>query len=1102
MSKENEDQKNILRGPQYGGKKVRDTINESSKQDEPPMMTVGAFQNLFNSNRYPDPSDPSVRKLYEKYNLHKADIDNLSPEELARQLKERLSHSKVENTPEKATNSSVEGSGPEPSKQNTDPSETQPPETLEGKRVQKAFRELGLSVADIKEQVPEFDSLSHGKMLFVAENMRQYMLAEADESVFKQIKTDKETQSRLKRAMKTMFGVKEYRKAKERKRVIEEQTSGGIEMHKDVLAQITENADTMPEVKEARDGSLELQFLNADETAGEKEREVFAQFNQAAQELMHVPDSWKLNASEWEGARTDTFWQRVVAKMAHGPTEKQHEQYKEIKERFEAAKGSALNTLSKRVGAQGASAQMHHTESLIAINQHMNVYPDAEKELLQTKNDRTWTSVLRTLNTERGIQFGVGAATRSISASFLGLAAAPIVAGTIGAFAGRYRTREHLAEQDYLAMHGEDDAKQENLWGQYIQAQKEGDHETAKTLLTQMREAGARNKVSAEHVENRLDMWLQKAEAIDAASVESDPEAAKEAQFVYKKLRNRILYTKQKLDDGLVDFGGAKESLAKQHNMIRALGEGYKWAEVLADNLQAAGIDAGDKLKTENDISLTEERLGVFLGKRKGEIADARKKQVLTSIRNGALIGAGLGVAGWLTRHFAPDVFDWRGAPAKSGAGSAPPSPGGGQAGNQFEGGCFVTPCVPVCGTNEVNIFGDVYIIKATEGGNMVLLPPGTDSTTVEYGIPGYPPDAPKDYLETRPPAGYDSPHYAEDIHPPKESPHYASDIHPSEETAQGARSSVHPGERAEMVTRTIDPTVAGNFEVTIPQGGHLWGVIEEKLEQRGAFTDMDPGQRTFMIDAIKDKFAEMSPQELREKVGISSGNIDQVKAGETINLSPVMEKVGIVPEAAESARALTDGEIGQITENDEAIAQWVREHPNEQLTTEKVVEILRGDLERYMDDTPQEKAAAQTMSANENPSATAEDLAAQAQTNTPQTTPSAQEIADMKSLRELMAEQMQIAEQKLNTQLEGDINQIFDTNKGFESPDWQQFKSTRAQSLIQLPDPEGGFTGPAEATGKMKEYLSTLAEQTNTRPTETENVEQFMRRALEKKLE
>ncbi len=102
------------------------------------------------------------------------------------------------------------------------------------------------------------------------------------------------------------------------------------------------------------------------------------------------------------------------------------------------------------------------------------------------------------------------------------------------------------------------------------------------------------------------------------------------------------------------------------------------------------------------------------------------------------------------------------------------------------------------------------------------------------------------------------------------------------------------------------------HIEYVVGNGGTLWGGIEEQLNAKGLLSNMHGGQKTYMIDAIKDKFAAMSPAELRA-IGITSGRIDLIHPGDHIDLTKVLGDTSIMHEVASHAQGLSPEQLYSI---------------------------------------------------------------------------------------------------------------------------------------------------------------------------------------------
>ncbi len=123
-----------------------------------------------------------------------------------------------------------------------------------------------------------------------------------------------------------------------------------------------------------------------------------------------------------------------------------------------------------------------------------------------------------------------------------------------------------------------------------------------------------------------------------------------------------------------------------------------------------------------------------------------------------------------------------------------------------------------------------------------------------------------------------------------------------------------------------IEATVAENIppspesipkiEFVVPEGGNLWNGIEAILEKQGLLEGMERGQREHFIDALKDKFADMSknsPEKL-EAMGFPDGkNIHLVRPGNIIDLTKVLGDTQLLPDVIHDAEMLSANQIASI---------------------------------------------------------------------------------------------------------------------------------------------------------------------------------------------
>lgn len=104
------------------------------------------------------------------------------------------------------------------------------------------------------------------------------------------------------------------------------------------------------------------------------------------------------------------------------------------------------------------------------------------------------------------------------------------------------------------------------------------------------------------------------------------------------RLRARIAYTRKRLDEGMIDFGGSDARTKNRTDLVLALSRAEAAVAVLGAD--SAGMELG-------------ERLEAFLefGDRKTDAAE--RAFIRKRMRDGAIVSATFGIAGSATRHFA-----------------------------------------------------------------------------------------------------------------------------------------------------------------------------------------------------------------------------------------------------------------------------------------------------------------------------------------------------------------------------------------------------------------------------------------------------------------
>lgn len=158
----------------------------------------------------------------------------------------------------------------------------------------------------------------------------------------------------------------------------------------------------------------------------------------------------------------------------------------------------------------------------------------------------------------------------------------------------------------------------------------------------------------------------------------------------------------------------------------------------------------------------------------------------------------------------------------------------------------------------------------------------------------------------------------------------------PKPEVPEGEVPSPSKAPTGEVLPEAKAPAVEISGIETAKPGDSIWKMTERQLEVRYGekFTSLDEARKTYVIDAIKDKVAE-NPG----KFGLT--DIDEIKTGQKVDFSGIFEDKTEVDKFFEKANALTESQIKNIAHNNEALRNWLREHPGQKLTSEKIEEIL-----------------------------------------------------------------------------------------------------------------------------------------------------------------
>ncbi len=125
-----------------------------------------------------------------------------------------------------------------------------------------------------------------------------------------------------------------------------------------------------------------------------------------------------------------------------------------------------------------------------------------------------------------------------------------------------------------------------------------------------------------------------------------------------------------------------------------------------------------------------------------------------------------------------------------------------------------------------------------------------------------------------------------------------------------------------------------------VQRGDNIWKIVDKALGDQ----KLNDGQRTYAIDEIKDKFAKMTPEQLKA-IGISSGDINKLSVDDNIDLKSVFgEKGGAITIATEHAQNISGDQVASIEQNNDKISDFFGRNKGVEMTGENIDKVLQGN--------------------------------------------------------------------------------------------------------------------------------------------------------------
>ena len=421
---------------------------------------------------------------------------------------------------------------------------------------------------------------------------------------------------------------------------------GGIDEHKVVLEQMVKGMKELgPAIKEGEDGQLEVQFV---ETVGMSPElgKIAEAFNEQGTKFSKIPYEWSLDSA----------------------TPAQQEAFNNAKETYELQRGVLIGHMAEVGGDIMATKAMAKTESIIEMQRFIQTAPDASEELKNIEDQNAWTAALKSVGTERGLYMAGGAIARTALGAMAGFVAAPAVAAASAGIRGWRKAGETLAAQDKAQREGQEipqtkamkDA-QERMAKITIDLAHVDDERAKADLVAELRTL---NKTARGTTKNMIAAWNEDDIAGDKDATSGDrrrgaaakidylrmqiasidnllktgPAADEAGNFIKEKekltaqLERRMNYTKMKIADRKMIWGGKDERLDNQYALTRSMSA----AEVL--------LATGTATDERGDTS--DQRLEKLLGDINTEIKSSERwfrgrQAIQAGALGGVLAGAG-----------------------------------------------------------------------------------------------------------------------------------------------------------------------------------------------------------------------------------------------------------------------------------------------------------------------------------------------------------------------------------------------------------------------------------------------------------------------------
>jgi len=458
----------------------------------------------------------------------------------------------------------------------------------------EALKNFNIKAGELKE-VEGFGELSEGQQKIVLQNLRQISFGRVQSEAAERASEDSKKRGFLGRLLRSAIGSDKLKITRLEKEKVLEMEKGGVAVHEGSLKQLIKG---MKEFGPKAEDKNKINYISEKEFGplNTAQKGALEKYNDIAAQYASFPEEYGFDSAD----------------------KKDKAKYDEITAKYKQAQENILPLLKEFYGGEKeAMLRLNKADLGVKMNQFVTNHLDVEKQLEKIKGGKWW-KILGKSAAEKGFYGFIG----FISKSLIG---APVAAAGMGAWLSYRRTKEEMRKKETLG--------------------RKGFRDESKT---------AKNFVKADTLVSNFDRLIRKIKEENGKPERDESNLNK----LKESLAVRIKYTTDKIDKGLVDFGGTDARITKTAEEIKEserrgiLGNKYFLISKLSEAMIIGNGDMSAEGKTAQKIS-------EFLDFQEERISKAEKKHLVYQTLKGAGIAASFAGAGYLIRHFAGHWFGW-----------------------------------------------------------------------------------------------------------------------------------------------------------------------------------------------------------------------------------------------------------------------------------------------------------------------------------------------------------------------------------------------------------------------------------------------------------